>query len=223
MWAMWSDRFSFSSVRSRRAFGGGTHGRRMAEAARAAAYQGTLKMTKSRFFAATAVAIISSFALASIAQAACTRLAFSVNDYGKEGPARDARNLLDKYIAKWTADRGIKQYTVGKKDTTCELFIDLIVFDEFTCKAAATVCWNGPMPAGHTTEAGAAPPTLNKAAQNPRPRPAGEAAGGSGAAPLATGSVRPAPASAAPRQPAAAPAAVPAVPNAAAPPAPASN
>ena len=76
------------------------------------------------------------------AAAKCTRLAFSVNDYGKEGPTRDAKELLDKHIAKWTAERGIKNYTVGKKDVSCELFLDFIVFDEHTCKAEATVCWS---------------------------------------------------------------------------------
>jgi hypothetical protein len=76
------------------------------------------------------------------AEAKCTRLAFSVNDYGKVGPAKDAQALLDKYIAKWTAERGIKKYTTGKKAVSCELFLDFGFFDEYTCKAAATVCWN---------------------------------------------------------------------------------
>ncbi len=71
----------------------------------------------------------------------CTRLAFSVNDYGKVGPTNDAKRLLDDYIAKWTAEQGITGYRVGKKTVTCELFIDLIVFDEYTCKAEAPVCW----------------------------------------------------------------------------------
>ena len=75
------------------------------------------------------------------AHAKCTRLAFSVNDYGKEGPAKDAKRLLDDYIAKWTSERGISGYRTGKKKVTCELFIDLIVFDEYTCKAEASVCW----------------------------------------------------------------------------------
>ena len=77
------------------------------------------------------------------AEARCTRLAFSVNDYGKEGPARDARNLLDKYIQKWTGEHGIKKYTTGKKDVSCELFLDFGFFDEYTCKASALVCWEG--------------------------------------------------------------------------------
>ena len=78
------------------------------------------------------------------AHAACQRLAFSVNDYGKEGPANDAKKLLDKYIAEWTAKNGIENYRVGKKDVTCELYLDVGFFDEYTCKAAATFCWNGP-------------------------------------------------------------------------------
>jgi hypothetical protein len=77
------------------------------------------------------------------AVAACTRLGFSVNDYGKEGPARDAQALLDKHIAQWTAERGIKKYRVGPKEVTCELYINLIIFDEHTCKAEANVCWDG--------------------------------------------------------------------------------
>jgi len=71
----------------------------------------------------------------------CTRLAFSVNDYGIEGPKRDAQRLLDDYIKRWTAERGIKRYTVGKKDVSCKLFLDFIVFDEHTCRAEAPVCW----------------------------------------------------------------------------------
>jgi hypothetical protein len=75
------------------------------------------------------------------AQARCATLAFSVNDYGKAGPTRDAQNLLDKYIADWTKAKSIKTYTVGKKDVRCELFLNLIVVDEHTCKASAQVCW----------------------------------------------------------------------------------
>lgn len=132
------------------------------------------------------------------ALAACTRLAFSVNDYGKVGPTNDAKSMLDKYIAKWASDRKITGYNTGPKEVTCELFLDFIVFDEYTCKAAATVCWNGPLPPGHVTEAGAASPFVNKAAGAPKP-----------GAPIATGSVKtppPAKAPAAAAPPAAAPA-----------------
>lgn len=81
-------------------------------------------------------------AVAAPAHAKCTRLGFSVNDYGKDGPTKDAKDLLDKHVAKWTADNGIAKYTTGKKDVKCDLFLDFIVFDEHTCRAEATVCWN---------------------------------------------------------------------------------
>jgi hypothetical protein len=77
------------------------------------------------------------------AWAACTRLAFSVNDYGKDGPTKDANKLLDKYISDWTKSKGIKGATVSKRDVSCELFLDFVVFDEHTCKASALVCWSG--------------------------------------------------------------------------------
>lgn len=90
----------------------------------------------------TAAAVLTAATLAADdAEARCRRLSFSVNDYGKDGPTRDAQNLLDKYIADWTKAQGIKSYTVGKKDVSCELFLNLVVVDEHTCKATAQVCW----------------------------------------------------------------------------------
>jgi hypothetical protein len=77
------------------------------------------------------------------ASAACTRLAFSVNDYGKDGPTSDAKGLLDKYVAKWATEHNIPKYTTGTKTVNCELFLNFIVFDEHTCRAEATVCWDG--------------------------------------------------------------------------------
>ena len=71
----------------------------------------------------------------------CKDLAFSVNDYGKEGPTRDAQALLDKHIEQWAKNEGIKKYKVGKKDVNCELYLDVVLFDEYTCKATANVCW----------------------------------------------------------------------------------
>ena len=48
----------------------------------------------------TAVSVLAATALVTtMAEARCRRLSFSVNDYGKDGPTRDAMNLLDKYIA----------------------------------------------------------------------------------------------------------------------------
>jgi hypothetical protein len=90
----------------------------------------------------TAVPILL-MAAATAAEAKCHRFAFAVNDFGQEGPSDDAKELLDQYIAEWAADRGIKKYTVGKKHVACELFLNLIVFDEHTCTAAADVCWSG--------------------------------------------------------------------------------
>ena len=90
---------------------------------------------------AVAAALMASSALP--ASAACTRLGFSVNDYGKDGPTKDAKVLLDKYIAKWATDHGVPKYRTGTKDVKCELFLNFIVFDEHTCRAEATVCWDG--------------------------------------------------------------------------------
>lgn len=90
--------------------------------------------------AATAIAGVA-ISAANPAMAACTRLAFSVNDYGKIGPTNDAKNLLDKFIAKTMAEKGVTAYKTGKKTVNCELYLDVILFDEYTCKAEATVCW----------------------------------------------------------------------------------
>jgi hypothetical protein len=104
--------------------------------------------------------------LTTTAGAECTRLAFSVNDYGKDGPTADAKKLLDKHIAEQMSQRGISKYTVGKKDVTCELFLDFIVFDEHTCKAEANVCWPGGAPStgGITGSIPTAPANKAKAA-----------------------------------------------------------
>src|SRR2546421_4873218 len=109
-------------------------------------------------------------AAATPAGAACQRLAFLVNDYGKDGPTKDAKNLLDKYIVTWTKEKGIANYTVGKKDVKCELFLNFIVFDEHTCEASALVCWGNtpgaPAPAASTPVPAAPatrPPSAKKA------------------------------------------------------------
>lgn len=77
------------------------------------------------------------------ANAECKRYGFSVNDYGKDGPTKDAKDLLDKMIAGKMSERGVKDYNTGKKSVSCELFLNFIVFDEHTCTASATVCWGG--------------------------------------------------------------------------------
>lgn len=109
----------------------------------------------TRFLATAATLLLGAAAFAAPASAACTRLAFSVNDYGKDGPTRDAKQLLDKYVAKWAKDHGIAKYTTGKKDVSCELFLNFILFDEHTCKAEASVCWDGPAIPGAKSEAAA--------------------------------------------------------------------
>src|SRR5215510_7920932 len=94
-----------------------------------------------RFMLLAGVTLAVAAFAATQAHARCTKLAFSVNDYGKDGPTKDAKSLLDKYIADWTKSKGIKNYTVGKKDVSCELFLNLVVVDEHTCKATALICW----------------------------------------------------------------------------------
>jgi len=81
------------------------------------------------------------FGHAGAAQAKCQTLYFSVNDYGKEGPAKDAADLLDKYVVKWTKEKEIKHYRKVPKEMKCELFLDFVVFDEYTCTASADICW----------------------------------------------------------------------------------
>ncbi|HUC45653.1 MAG TPA: hypothetical protein VMR94_03780 [Hyphomicrobiaceae bacterium] len=106
-------------------------------------------------------------AVATPAAAKCQRLAYSVNDYGKEGPTNDAKKLLDKYIVDWTKGQGITKYTVGKKDVKCDLFLNFIVFDEHTCQASALVCWGDGAGAPQSPAAipppAARPPTAKKA------------------------------------------------------------
>jgi len=102
-------------------------------------------LARSATLAAMAAALVCTGAMP--ASAKCQRLGFLVNDYGKEGPTKDATNLLDKYIADWTKEKGITKYSVGKKDVSCELFLNLIVVDEHTCTARATVCWEDGAPA----------------------------------------------------------------------------
>ena len=56
----------------------------------------------SLFSAAVGLALM---LVASPAMAECDVLAFEVNDYGKEGPTRDALALLDKHIVATMAKR----------------------------------------------------------------------------------------------------------------------
>jgi hypothetical protein len=78
-----------------------------------------------------------------VAKGTCVTLGFEVNDYGKEGPTKDAKALLDTYVAKWAAANSIKTYKMGEKSVDCKLFLDFGFFDEHTCTASASVCWQG--------------------------------------------------------------------------------
>jgi len=93
----------------------------------------------------TAFALAALFAVATTvsASAECKRYGFTVNDYGKDGPTKDAKDLLDKLIQSKMTERGVSDFHTGKKTVSCELFLNFIVFDEHTCTAEATVCWGG--------------------------------------------------------------------------------
>ncbi|MDO9382433.1 MAG: hypothetical protein Q7T86_06170 [Hyphomicrobiaceae bacterium] len=113
---------------------------------------------KSPLIAASVVALSLSMS-AGTASAECKTMGFTVNDYGKDGPTKDSKELLDKDIAKWAADNGVEKYTVGKKTVKCELFLDVILFDEHTCTATASVCWGSGIGSNtpKTAKEGAAP------------------------------------------------------------------
>jgi hypothetical protein len=107
---------------------------------------------------ALGAAVAAAFCLAATAaDAKCERFSYLVNDYGKEGPTRDAKNLLDKHIVKWAAEKGIKNYTVSTKTVKCELFLNFVVFDEHTCTATAQVCWGEGIPVSPATPPSAKP------------------------------------------------------------------
>ena len=160
---------------------------------------------RAKLSLAVASVLVSVLAATAPADAACKKFGFTVNDYGKEGPTNDAKNLLDKHIAEWAAQNGVTAYQTGKKTVSCELFLDVILFDEHTCTASASVCWgDGVKPnngTGEQAEATDEPPHGNgeaPPAPGPQSRRAGHcpAAGRSrapAAAPTAAGAVDAAP------------------------------
>ena len=122
-----------------------------------------------RILLATALSAV----FAGPALADCKRLAFSVNDYGKDGPIRDAKALLDTYIKEWAGKNGVAKYRTGKKDVSCELFLDVGLFDEHTCKASATVCWDkADRTSGKAQAKTKAPGTSTAKASKPKAKPA---------------------------------------------------
>lgn len=144
--------------------------------------------SKSPLIAASVIAL--SLALgAGSALAECKTMGFIVNDYGKDGPTKDAKELLDKDIAKWAADNGVEKYTVGKKTVKCELFLDVILFDEHTCTASASVCWGaGVTPPAKTAKEGSTP---NKEGSTPKKKSEAKAGEGEAKAPVETGAISP--------------------------------
>ena len=75
------------------------------------------------------------------ANAKCERHAFEVNDYGKEGPIRMARENLYKFVEKLKKEKGLKKVRVKESEPKCRLFLDFIVFDEHTCRIEANICY----------------------------------------------------------------------------------
>src|SRR5690606_16565487 len=80
----------------------------------------------------------------------------------------------------WAAEQGIEKYSVGKKDVSCELFLNLIVFDEHTCTATATVCWGSDLEKSSQQAKSKSKPSLKKEAaakssDDKADRPASEA------------------------------------------------
>lgn len=104
-------------------------------------------MRLRNLISAIALAIgIAAIAVSSPASAACKKLGFTVNDYGKVGPTADAKRLLPGYVAKWAKARGVAKYKMGKVSVSCYKFLDFGFVDEWTCKAVSNVCFKGRVP-----------------------------------------------------------------------------
>lgn len=76
-----------------------------------------------------------------IAEAKCKKFGFTVNDFGKKGPTADAKRLLDKHVADWMSANNIRKYHTKPKTVSCKLFLDVGLFDEYTCRADTLACW----------------------------------------------------------------------------------
>ncbi|MFA5956434.1 hypothetical protein [Hyphomicrobium sp.] len=125
-----------------------------------------------KFIAAFGLAATIAVATSVSASAECKRYGFLVNDYGKDGPTKDAKDLLDKMIATKMTEKGVSDYSTGKKSVSCELFLNFIVFDEHTCTASATVCWGGSKLPGSekvSSEDAVEPPKATEAAAEEKP------------------------------------------------------
>lgn len=147
---------------------------------------------------AFASVLVAAVAALSPANAACKKFGFTVNDYGKEGPTNDAKNLLDKHVAEWASKNGVSEYSTGKKSVSCELFLDVILFDEHTCTASATVCWGPDAKKFGTQSAAGSAPAEQQSSGDAPPAPIRKAHALGEATPQAAAAAAPAPAAEAP-------------------------
>lgn len=76
-------------------------------------------------------------------QKTCATLGFTVNDFGKDEPARQATVFLGRLIAETMDKHYIKGWVAGTPKITCTFFTKFMGFDEYTCKAESEVCWPG--------------------------------------------------------------------------------
>ncbi|GJM02240.1 MAG: hypothetical protein DHS20C08_07410 [Rhodomicrobium sp.] len=96
---------------------------------------------KPAFIALAATIMAVTLITATPAEARCKKFGFTVNDYGKTGPTNEAKRLLDVFIKEWMGKNGVKNWSTRPKTVKCELFIDVGLFDEYTCRADTTACW----------------------------------------------------------------------------------
>lgn len=75
------------------------------------------------------------------AEAVCQRHAFIVNDFGKEGPIRMARENLYKFVEKLKKEKNIKHIRVKESKPSCFVYLDVGLFNEHTCRIEASMCW----------------------------------------------------------------------------------
>ncbi len=69
----------------------------------------------------------------------CKGHVFEVNHYGKSG-IELARENLNKYVAELQKKSPRKKIRVIEDEPRCYKFLDLILFDEWTCKIEAAIC-----------------------------------------------------------------------------------
>lgn len=69
----------------------------------------------------------------------CEGHIFEVNHYGKSG-IELARENLNNYVADLKKKSPRKKFRVVEDEPQCYKFLDLILFDEWTCKIEAAIC-----------------------------------------------------------------------------------